>query len=330
MPKRMSDFAVARSAAREDIRRGLLGDPPSISPKFFYDPVGSDLFEQITRTPEYYLTAAEIGILETNLQEIAAGIGPHAVLAEIAAGSARKARILLGGLEAPAAYAPVDIAEEMLAGQAAAVRRDFPGLRVIPVAADFSADFAFPPFDFDSGRIAVFYAGSSLGNFEPEAASAFLARLARAAGPGSRLLLGVDRKKDKAALDRAYNDPGGLNAAFNRNILNNVNRLADGDFDPAQWIPHQFYDEEKGRIELWLESAVDQTVRVAGATLRFRAGDRIHTENSYKYDVDEVLALAAPGWLPLHHWSDPTERFSVFLFVGRDTPSGGGAAATVE
>lgn len=312
----MPDFALDRAAARAEIREGLLRNPPSISPKFFYDRVGSDLFERITRTPEYYLTATEIGILEGNLGEIADGIGPHAVLAEIAAGSARKARIVLGGLDAPAAYAPVDIAEEMLAGQAAAVRRDFPDLRVIPVAADFSGDFAFPEFDFDRGRIVVFYAGSSLGNFEPEEAAAFLARLGRAAGPGSRLLLGVDRKKDRAILDRAYNDPGCLNAAFNRNILNNVNRLADGDFDPEEWIPHQFYDEGKGRIELWLESAGHQTVRVAGEVFRFAAGDRIHTENSYKYDVEEVLALAAPGWRPLRHWSDPAERFSVFLFGG--------------
>ena len=310
----MSDFAVARRAARKEIRDGLLGNPPSISPKFFYDRVGSDLFERITRTPEYYLTETEIGILEGNLDEIADGIGPGAVLAEIAAGSARKARIVLGGLESPAAYAPVDIAEEMLAGQAAAVRRDFPDLKVIPVAADFSGDFAFPAFDFDHGRIALFYAGSSLGNFEPGEASAFLGRLQRAAGPGSRLLLGVDRKKDKAILDRAYNDPGGLNAAFNRNILNNVNRLADGDFDPEKWIPHQFYDEERGRIELWLESAADQTARVAGETFHFAAGDRIHTENSYKYDVDEVLALAAPVWTPLHVWSNAAELFSVFLF----------------
>ena len=312
----MADFALTRGAAQEEIREGLLRTPPSISPKFFYDRVGSDLFERITRTPEYYLTATEIGILESNLGEIAAGIGPRAVFAEIAAGSARKARIVLGGLESPAAYAPVDIAEEMLAGQAAAVRRDFPDLRVIPVAADLSTDFAFPAFDFDRRRIAVFYAGSSLGNFEPGDASAFLARLARTAGLGSRLLLGVDRKKDKATLDRAYNDLGGLNASFNRNILNNVNRLADGDFDPDKWIPHQFYDEARGRIELWLESAEDQVVRVASETFRFAASDRIHTENSYKYDVNEVLALAAPAWTPLHVWCDPAERFSVFLFAG--------------
>lgn len=309
----MADFAVTRSDAWREIRQGLLGNPPSIPPKYFYDRVGSDLFERITRTPEYYLTAAEIGILEVNLEEIAAGIGPRAVLAEIAAGSARKARIVLGGLETPAAYAPVDIAEEMLAGQAAEVRREFPDVRVIPVAADFSGDFAFPAFDFDHEGIAIFYAGSSLGNFEPREASAFLERLARAAGPGSRLLLGVDRKKDQAILDRAYNDPGGLNAAFNRNILNNVNRLADGDFDPERWIPHQFYDEEKGRIELWLESARDQTVRVAGETLHFAAGDRIHTENSYKYDVQDVLALAAPAWTPLRVWCDRANLFSVFL-----------------
>ena len=318
----MPDFAVTRAAARAEIRSDLLRTPPSISPKFFYDRVGSDLFDQITRTPEYYLTATEIAIIENNLEEIAAGIGPRAVLAEIAAGSARKARIVLRGLDTPAAYAPVDIAEETLAGQAAAVRRDFPDLKVIPVAADFSRDFALPAFHFDHGRIALFYAGSSLGNFEPVAAAAFLARLARAAGSGSRLLLGVDRKKDPAILNRAYNDPGGLNAAFNRNILSNVNRLADGDFDLEKWIPLQFYDEGKGRIELWLESAAEQTVRVAGETLRFAAGDRIYTENSYKYDVGEVLALAAPGWRPLHHWSDPADRFSVFLFGG-DGASGG-------
>ena len=312
--KPASDFALDQAAARAEIREGLLGDPPSIAPKFFWDRVGSELFERITRTPEYYLTAAEIGILRDNLGEIAAGIGPGAVLAEVAAGSARKARIVLGGLDAPAAYAPVDIAEEVLAGQAAAVRRDFPELRVIPVAADFTGEFAFPAFGFAHGRIVVFYAGSSLGNFEPEEASGFLARLARAAGPGSRLLLGVDRKKDKAALDLAYNDPGGLNAAFNRNILNNVNRLADGDFDPDAWLPHAFYVESRGRIELWLESARDQTVRVAGEVLRFAAGDRIHTENSYKYEVPEVLALAAPAWRPLRRWSDAGERFSVFLF----------------
>ena len=310
----MADFAVAHSTARAEIRKGLLGDPPSISPKFFYDRLGSDLFDRITRLPEYYLTATEIGILEARREEIAAGIGPGAVLAELASGSARKARLVLGALDAPAAYVPVDISAEMLAGQADALRRDIPDLRVIPVAADFSRDFVLPAFDFDHGRIAIFYAGSSLGNFEPEEAAAFLARLGRAAGPGSRLLLGVDRKKDKAVLDRAYNDPEGLNAAFNRNILNNVNALADGDFAPEKWIHLASYDERQGRIELWLVSTVDQTVRVAGETLRFAAGDRIHTENSYKYDVEEVVELAAPVWCPLHHWSDPGERFSVFVF----------------
>ena len=310
----MADLALARKAAFAEIRQGLLGDPPSISPKFFYDRVGSDLFDRITRLPEYYLTATEIGILEARRAEIAAGIGPRAVLAELASGSARKARIVLSALDAPGAYVPFDISEETLAGQADALRRDFPDLRVLPVAVDFSRDFAFPPFDFEHGRIAIFYAGSSLGNFEPEEAAEFLARVGRATGPGSRLLLGMDRKKDKGVLDRAYNDPEGLNAAFNRNILNNVNALADGDFNPEKWIHRAFYDEQCGRIELCLVGAVDQTVRVAGETLRFAAGDRIHTENSYKYDVEEVLELAAPAWRPLHHWSDPADRFTVFLF----------------
>ena len=310
----MPDFALTRAVARAEIRDGLLGDPPSISPKFFYDQAGSKLFEQITRTPEYYLTATEIGILESRRQEIAEGIGPQAVLAEIASGSARKARILLSALESPAAYVPMDISEGMLSKETAALRRDFPGLRVLPVAADFSGNFTFPDFDFDHGRIAIFYAGSSLGNFEPEEAADFLARVSRIAGEGSCLLLGVDRKKDKKTLDRAYNDPGGLNAAFNQNILNNVNVLADGDFAPDKWIHRAFYDKGHGRIALGLVSAEDQTVQVAGETLRFMEGDRIQTENSYKYDVEEVLALAAPAWMPLRHWSDPAERFSVFLF----------------
>lgn len=310
----MPDFALARSAACAEIREGLLADPPSISPKFFYDRAGTELFERITRTPEYYLTATEIGILEARRAAIADAIGPRAVLAELASGSARKARIVLGALEAPAAYVPVDISGETLSEEAGALRRDFPGLRVLPVAVDFSRDFALPRFGFAHGRIAIFYAGSSLGNFEPDEAAAFLARMGGAAGRGSRLLLGVDRKKDKATLDRAYNDPEGLNAAFNRNILNNVNALAGGDFAPEKWIHRAFYGERRGRIELWLVSAEDQAVRVAGETLRFAAGDRIHTENSYKYEVEEVLRLAAPTWTPLHHWSDPAERFSVFLF----------------
>ena len=320
----VADLAVSRTAAEAEIRRGLLEDPPRISPKFFYDRVGSELFDRITRTGGYYLTATEIGILESRRREIAEGVGARAVLAELASGSARKARIVLGALDAPAAYVPVDISEATLTGQAEALRGDFPGLRVLPVAVDFSRDFAFPPFGFEHGRIAVFYAGSSLGNFEPEDAAVFLARVGRAAGPGARLLLGVDRKKDKATLERAYNDPEGHNAAFNRNILNNVNALAGGDFAPGQWNHRAFYNERHGRIELWLVSAAEQTVRVAGETLRFSAGDRIHTENSYKYDVGEVLDLAAPGWRPLDHWSDSAQRFSVFLFAAEPPAPGSG------
>ena len=311
------DLAVPRRTAFAEIRAGLLRDPPAIAPKFFYDRVGSELFERITRLPGYYLTAAETAILESRREEIAAGIGPRAVLAEIASGSARKARILLSGLEAPAAYAPVDISRETLAGQAAEVRRAHPGLRVIPVAADFSRGFSFPAFAFEHDRIAVFYAGSSIGNLEPEDAAAFLARVGRAAGPGARLLLGVDRKKDREALERAYTDPEGINEAFNRNILNNVNALAGGDFAAERWNHHAFYDEARGRIEMRLVSAEAQTVRVAGEVLRFGAGDWIHTENSYKYSVEEVLALAAPAWRERRCWSDPADRFTVFLFDNR-------------
>ena len=177
----MADFAVTRKAARAEIRKGLLSDPPSISPKYFYDRVGSDLFERITRTPEYYLTATEIGILEGNLEEITARIGPRAVLAEIAAGSARKARIVLGGLETPAAYAPVDIAGEMLAGQAAAVRRDFPDLRVIPVRGLLDASPS--GVEFRPRRVSRSLRGSSLGLRAGEGVG--VPARSRSPGPGS-------------------------------------------------------------------------------------------------------------------------------------------------
>lgn len=310
----MADLALARSAALDEIREGLLGEPPALPPKFFYDRVGSELFDRITRLPDYYLTEAEISILRERGDEIARWIGPRAVLAEIAAGSARKARILLDRLESPAAYVPVDISEEMLSGQAEEVCRARPDLEVIPVPRDLSDEFVFPALDFAFDRIAVLYAGSSIGNLEPDEATAFLARIARAAGPGASLLLGVDRRKDPRIIERAYNDEEGLNAAFNRNILNNVNALAEGDFVPEKWNHRASWNEAHGRMELSLVSAGDQTVRIAGETLRFRRGDAIHTENSYKYTKDEVLELASDAWRLADHWTDRKGRFNVFLF----------------
>ena len=311
----MPDFALARAAARAEIREGLLRTPPSISPKFFYDPVGSDLFDRITRTPEYYLTATEITILETNLDEIAAGIGPRAVLAEIAAGSARKARIVLGGLESPAAYAPVDIAEETLTGQATAVRRDFPDLNVIPVAADFSRDFALPAFHFDHGRIALFYAG-------------LLARELRACGSVGFPRAARARRRPRLpppARRGPEEGPGGPQPRLQR-PRRPQRRLQPQ--HPEQREPARGRRLRPGKVapapvlrrRTWPHRAVARKRRGPDGpgrreTLRFAAGDRIHTESSYKYDVEEVLALAAPGWRPLHHWSDRAERFSVFLLA---------------
>ncbi len=309
----MADLALARSRAVDEIREGLLGRPPSLAPKFFYDRAGSALFDRITRLPDYYLTEAEISILRERGRDLADWFGPRAVLAEIAAGSARKARIVLGSLEAPAAWVPVDISEETLLRQAAEVRRARPDLEVIPVAADLSREFLFPGLDFAFGRFVVLYAGSSIGNLEPDAASELLARIGRAAGPRSFLLLGVDRRKDPRIIERAYNDAGGLNAAFNRNILNNVNALARGDFVPDRWDHRAFWNEARGRIELHLVSAGEQTVRVAGETLRFRRGDSIHTENSYKYTEEEVCDILGDAWRVQESWSDAREWFTVFL-----------------
>ena len=234
---------------------------------------------------------------------------------DLGPGTGRKARVLLASLESPAAYVPVDIAEELLAQSSAAIRREFPDLPVIPVAADLARGFSFPDFNFDHGRVAVLYAGSTIGNFEPDQAAELLEGIARAAGPDARLFLGVDRKKDRETIERAYNDPGGICAAFHRNILTNVNALADGNFVPEQWIHEARYHEAHGRLEGRLVSDRDQVVSVAGEVVHFRAGDAITTGSAYKFAKEDVAALAAPWWRPSAVYSDPAERFSVFAMA---------------
>ena len=310
----MVSFALDESVAVAEVRERLLRQPPSLAAKFLYRGEGARLFEAITRLPEYYQAEAELGILRSRRKDIARHIGPQAVLVDLGAGTLTKARIVLSGLESPAAYVPLDMTWGMLAEPSGAIFDDWPDLPVIPVVADLARDFSLPAFDFDYSRIAFLFAGTTIGNFEPDEAAALLENVARAAGPGASLLLGVDRKNDRETVELAYNDPGGVTAAFHRNVLNNVNALADGDFVAKQWIHEARYNEVRGRIEARLVSDRAQTVRVAGEILHFRTGDSIHTCNSYKYSVNEVTALAAPWWRLLAFFSDPAERFTVFVF----------------
>jgi dimethylhistidine N-methyltransferase len=293
-----------------EVLDGLAGRPKSLSPKFFYDQRGSRLFDAITRLPEYYPTRTEIGILREQGDAIAEHLGHDTVLIELGSGSPQKIRVLLDSLR-PAVYMPVDISAEHLRDSASHIARDYPDMQVEAVCADYSDGLQLPEMDGTTPR-AAFFPGSSIGNFEPPAAVELLRGVGRDLGPGGAMLIGVDLKKDKQQLDAAYNDSQQITAAFNLNLLTRINREADADFDTACFDHRAFYDEAQGRIEMHLVSACEQDVRVDGHRFRFDAGETIHTENAYKYSVDEFHELGArAGYEAEQVWTDPEALFSV-------------------
>ena len=302
-----ADFAA-------EVLAGLRRRPRYIPPKFFYDARGSQLFDQITALPEYYLTRAEVEVLTANAQEIARRVGTGSLLVEPGGGSCAKVRILLEGLR-PCAYVPMDISREHLRAAAEQVAAEFPWLEVHASCTDFTRAMTLPDSAPEpEGPRVAFFPGSSIGNFDPEGAVGFLAAVAELVGPGGFLLIGADRKKDKAILDAAYDDAAGVTAAFNLNLLERMNRELDADFDRPAWRHRAFYDEAKGRIEMYLVSLRPQTVHVAGEAFAFEAGETIHTENSYKYGIEEFQTLAArAGFRPEAVWTDARGLFAVHL-----------------
>jgi dimethylhistidine N-methyltransferase len=309
------DLAPSEENFRDAVLAGLGHARKSLPCKFFYDARGSALFEQICRLPEYYLTRTEIAILEENAGAIAEYIGAHCRLVELGSGASRKVRILLEALEAPAAYVPVDISRDHLREAAAQLAADFPELPVIAVCADYTRPFPLPPLPGPSGKRVGFFPGSTIGNFEPDAVVRFLDHCADLLGPEGEMLIGVDLKKDPAILNAAYNDRAGINAAFNLNLLERVNRELGGDIEIDHFEHLAFYNEGKGRMELYLKSLADQTATIARRHFRFAEGELIHTENSYKYAIPEFRALAArAGFRAVHTWTDRGELFSVHYF----------------
>ncbi len=289
---------------------GLRARPRRVPPKFFYDERGSQLFDRICRTPEYYPTRTEMAILEARAAEIADCVGAGCVLVEPGSGSCEKVRPLLEDLR-PAAYVPVDISGEHLRAAAARVSVAYPWLEVCAACADFTAPLSLPAA-VGAGRRVAFFPGSSIGNFDPGAAVGFLHNLAEMVGPGGGLLIGVDLKKDPALLAAAYNDAEGVTAAFNLNLLARINRELDGDFRPERFRHSAFYNEVQGRIEMHLVSKCDQVVRVDGHRFGFAEGEGIHTECSYKYTVEEFQALGRrAGYTPAAVWTDRQGLFSV-------------------
>jgi dimethylhistidine N-methyltransferase len=291
--------------------------PKRLSPKYFYDAAGSELFEAITRLPEYYPTRTELSILRDRGSEIAAIIPKDAALVEFGAGATTKVRLLLQNCSI-GAYVPVDISGDFLQGQADALRHDFPGLDVYPVAADFTTPFALPAAIAGMPKVG-FFPGSTLGNFEPHEACAFLRSARAILGDGAQMIIGVDLEKDERVLYDAYNDAAGVTARFNLNVLVRINRELGGNFDLSAFTHRAIYNRERHRIEMHLISKKSQTARMLGTSFAFRAGESIHTENSYKYSVERFTALArGSGWTTRESWTDAAGMFSVHALVASD------------
>lgn len=301
---------------RADVIEGLSAGRKRLPAKYFYDGVGSRLFERITDLPEYYPTRTEMKILRDHGADIAKLIPKGAALVEFGSGSSKKARIMLAAAPALACYVPVDICGEMIEQEAIDLRVDFPNLKVLPVTADICKPFDLPAEAKAAVTRVGFFPGSTIGNFEPHEAAAFLRNAAQILGPNSTLIVGADLIKSTEVLNAAYNDKAGVTAEFNLNLLTRMNRELRGTFDLDTFEHHAFFNRERSRIEMHLASLKRQKVKVAGEVFEFRAGETIHTENSYKYSVESLGALArGVGWMPAGAWTDPDKYFSIQAFT---------------
>jgi len=295
-----------------EIVAGLRQPEKMISPKYFYDERGSQLFDAITHLPEYYPTETELGIMCDNMIEISALVGKQASLIEFGSGSSRKTRVLLDILQQLAVYVPVDISEDHLLKSANKIRSEHPGLEVIPVVADFTKPFALPDPTIMPLRNIVYFPGSTIGNFTQDAAHEMLRVMYEEAGEDGALLIGVDLQKDPAIVERAYNDSAGITAEFNLNMLSHLNREFGFDFDVDAFSHSAHYDPDEGRIEMRLVSARDQHVTTGNEEFNVADGESILTEYSHKYTLEGFAALARrAGFTVEKTWTDSERLFSV-------------------
>ncbi len=296
----------------EALIKGLSQPQKTISPKYFYDEAGSQLFDQITTLPEYYLTNAELEIMRTNVEEMARLIGRQASLIEFGSGSSLKTRILLKNLDHLAAYVPVDISEDHLLASARKIRSEFDMVDVRPVVADFTKPFALPNPTITPVRNVVYFPGSTIGNFEHDDAMDLLRVMHTEAGENGALLIGVDLQKDPEVIDLAYNDPAGVTAAFNLNVLRHLNNAFDATFDLDAYEHRAVYDRDEGRVVVELVSRKDQAFEVGGTGFEIREGEAILTEYSHKYTLEQFSDMAEEaGFSVLKVWTDAQGLFSV-------------------
>lgn len=308
------DYAPTGSDFLAEVIEGLSRTPKKISPKFFYDQHGSELFDEICLQPEYYPTRTEVGILQANANQIAALIGAECVLVELGSGASEKVRLLFDALS-PASYMGVDISKDFLLLSTRRLAHDYPELEVHAVCADFSQQLELP-VQTGRGQVVAFFPGSSIGNFEPPAAVKFLTQVADCVGPGGKLLIGVDLKKDSAILNSAYNDTAGVTAAFNLNLLQRMQDELAAELELDAFHHRAFYNAAQGRVEMHLVSAREQTIVLADEVFELAAQESIHTESSYKYSLAEFASLAARAGFGVEQaWTDPAQMFSVQLLV---------------
>ncbi|ANX11342.1 dimethylhistidine N-methyltransferase [Fictibacillus arsenicus] len=293
-----------------EILNGLKSSPKSISPKYFYDKKGSELFESITMLREYYPTRTELFILKKYKNDIANAAGTDSALIEFGSGSSEKVRTLLEAMPDLKEYVPIDISKDFLYQSARALSMEYPDLNVHAVSADYTAKFAMPKLE--SKRKVVFFPGSTIGNFEPHEMEEFLKQTADQLKPGGGLLIGVDLKKDHAVLNAAYNDKKGVTREFNLNLLNRLNRELLANFKLEDFSHHAFYNAEKGRVEMHLVSLKNQVITIGDVQIAFQEGETIHTENSYKFTIEEFHQIAAMcGFKSKKVWCDERQWFSM-------------------
>jgi dimethylhistidine N-methyltransferase len=308
----MEDFSsVDDNLMQKEVAEGLSKSQKQLPSKYFYDEKGSDLFEQIARLDEYYLTRCEKEILQKNIKEIADYIGSYVMLIELGSGSSYKTRFLLEELSDLSTYIPVDISEEFLLKTVNRLRLEYPKISIIPVFADYTSRFELPITEGSRQKQVVFFPGSTIGNFDPQEAQEFLRNIAGITGENSEMLIGVDLKKEIDVLESAYNDQQGVTAEFNKNILAHINRQLDANFEIEKFRHKAFYNEEAGRIEMHLVSTDKQMVCVGDHEIGFEEGESIHTENSYKYSLEEFEELVADWYSIEKVWTDEKNYFSM-------------------
>ena len=312
---RLTDLHERADSMLSEVQAGLSQRQKCLPPKYFYDKRGSELFDTITRLPEYYPTRTEIGLLRQHAREMAQLLGEDGILLELGSGSSSKIRLLLEAIR-PRKYVPMDISRRHLIESAQRLVTDYPWLTVHAACVDFTRSWDMP--ELGPGQRNVFFPGSSIGNFDPDSALQLLQRVRGLVGRGGGLLIGVDLKKEVSTLENAYNDAQGVTAEFNLNVLAHINRRLGADFDLDKFAHKAHYNVNKGRIEMHLKCRLPHRVRINDRSYRFAAGETIHTENSYKYSVGQFQQLAAQaGFTPVRVWTDRDKLFSIHYLTAQ-------------